>query len=254
MKGTLSLTAIKIKINLVFFHTKRIILLHVLVVDRRVVGKVLLIGSLQLGDVIAHVLSQFLVFPVIGESLMSHLRGILLMKDVEQHDRIAHHGVHDVHNVHTSCHLHASRGSTTRQHPGIAETLVKGLQLIHILQDGQHLLLGLQYVRSHAIVVLAGHHLQEFIEILRVGLCQFQRIHHAHGLLQIIILIGYEPLVADGLIGRHEFIHRLIVGQFEGVGSLHVASRQQDKTEQQNQGFPHFQYLMGSVCKDNHSF
>ena len=195
-------------------------------VDRRIVGKVLQIGSLQLGYVVAHVLTQLLVFTIVGESLVSHLGGILMMKDVEQHDRISHHGVHDVHYVHTSGHLHTASSSTTRQHPDIAETLVERLQLIHILKNGQHLLLGFQHIGGHTLIVLTGHDLQKIVEVLRVDLCQFQRIHHTHGLFQIVVLVGHELLIADGLIGRHEFIHRLVVGQFERVGCLHVASHQ----------------------------
>ena len=219
-------------------------------VDGRVVGEIFQIGCLQFGNIVAHILTQFLVFLVVGESRMGCLGCFFLMENIEQYDGISHHGVHYVQNVHTASHLHAACGCTPRQHPSIAEILVESLQLIHILQDRQHLLLGFQHVGSHTFVVLVCHELQKVVEVLRISLCQFQRIHHAHGLLQIVIFVDSKLLIGDGLISRHEFIHRLVVGQFEGIGGFHIASRQQEQTEQHKQDLSHFQYFIGFLCKD----
>ena len=133
------------------------------------------------------------------------------MEDVEQHDGIAHDGVDHVHDIHIPYHLHAACGSASRQYPGIAEFRVEGPQLIHVLQYGHQFLLRLEHVGGHALVVLPGHHLEELVEILRVGLRQFQGIHHAHGLFQVVIALG-QLLTGQRFVGRHEIIDRPVVG------------------------------------------
>ena len=204
---------VEVQVRLVLLHTQRVILLHVLMVYRRIVRQVLQVRRPQLLDVLPDARLQLLVLLILSEGSIRSLRRIIVVHDVQHRQRVPQHSPRQSQRVVSGSH---PLGSRACQHPQVVQFLVLALQLIHILQDGQQLLFRLHHVRSHPRIVLSRHILQELVEVLRVSLSNLQCVQHPHRLLNVIVLVRCQVRsVRQRLIGRHKLPHRLVVFQVQ---------------------------------------
>ena len=206
-------SAVEVQVGLVLLHAQRVVFLHVLVVDGRIVGQVLQVRLAQRLNVALHVRLQLLVLLILGKGRVGDLRAVLRMGNVPNGQRVAHHGSGQPERVVNG---RGALGHAACQHPQVVQLLVLALQLVHVLQDGQQLLLGLQHVGSHARVVLLRHVLQKLVEVLGVGLGNLQGVQHAHRLLNVVVLVARQVCaVGQRLVGRNKLLHRLIMFQVD---------------------------------------
>ena len=172
-QGLSCASGIEVNICLVLLHAELIIFLHILAIYGCIVFKILAIGSAKLLQVLLYLRLKLLVVLILLESLGSGALGILTIVDAKKSKDITMGSKKQFRGGGVLYKCLTTFGSTTHEHPHIAERLVLITKTIGIFQHWEELALGLKHIGGHATIILASHIIEELIETVGANLSKF---------------------------------------------------------------------------------